>query len=371
MKQKSSLPEPASPFTDRLRAGRLVRFVLIAGASLAFLAAAYYSLLLAVLVSALITYLLRPLVDFFEKRRVPRGIAVAAIEILFLAGCTWGLVHLLPIVYAQILAVVKLAPKAFEIVVDSWLPMTEKFVADFGFISAENLHNYIQSISIWSRLEAQLQSGINGLWRTGASLVGGAINLVLIPILTLFFLKDYQAIRRTMVNLTPPDLREPVHTVLKGVDQTLRTVLKGQVIVATILGILYVIGLSLIGLPAALAIGVVAGICRLIPYLDVIVGGALSAIVLLSDFQGWTMVLMVIMVFAVVQGIDGALITPTILGDRIGLHPLIVVATVLAFGDWFGFWGVIMAVPVAAVIKVLLEFAKPFYLESRFFKPTL
>lgn len=371
MKKKSPLPEPASPFVDRLRAGRLLRFVVIAGACIGFLCAAYYSLLLAVLVSGLITYLLRPIVDFLEKRKVPRGAAVAAIELLFLGGCTWGLVHLLPIVYGQTLAVVKLAPKAFDIVVESWLPMTEKFVAEFGIISAENLHNYIKNISIWSRLESQLQNGINGLWRTGASLVGGAINLVLIPILTLFFLKDYQRIRQTLVSLTPPDLRNPVQTVLKGVDQTLRTVLKGQVIVATILGILYVIGLSLVGLPAALAIGVVAGVCRLIPYLDVIVGGALSAIVLLSDFQGWTMVLMVILVFAVVQGIDGALITPTVLGDRIGLHPLVVVATVLAFGDWFGFWGVIMAVPTAAVIKVLIEFAKPFYLESRFFKPTL
>lgn len=371
MKKKSPLPEPASPFIDRLRAGRLLRFVVIAGACVVFLSAAYYSLLLAVLVSGLITYLLRPIVDFLEKRKVPRGVAVATIELLFLAGCTWGLVHLLPIVYGQTLAVVKLAPKAFDIVVESWLPMTEKFVADFGLISAENLHKYIKNISIWGRLESQLQNGINGLWRTGASLVGGAINLALIPILTLFFLKDYQRIRRTFVSLTPPDLRDPVHTVLKGVDQTLRTVLKGQVIVATILGILYVIGLSLVGLPAALAIGVVAGVCRLIPYLDVIVGGALSAIVLLSDFQGWTMVLMVILVFAIVQGIDGALITPTVLGDRIGLHPLVVVATVLAFGDWFGFWGVIMAVPVAAVIKVLIEFAKPFYLESRFFKPTL
>lgn len=368
MRRKHSLPEPVTPFIDRFRARRLVRFALVALGVIFFLAAAYYSMLLAVLVSALITYLLGPIVDFLERRKVPRGLAVAMIELLFIGGISLALIRLSPLVYEQSLAVVRLAPKALEVVLDTWVPMTERFVAGFGFLSAEEVHKYIQSISILNRVEAQLQTGISGLWSTGISLAGGALNLVLIPVLTLFFLKDYRTLRGAASALVPPDLREPLQTVLHRVDQTLRTVLKGQVIVASILGVLYVIGLSLVGLPAAVAIGVVAGICRIIPYFDVIVGGTLSAIVLLSDFQGWTPVLMVVMVFTVVQAIDGALITPAVLGDRIGLHPIILVATVLAFGDWFGFWGVILAVPVAAVIKVLLGFARPFYLSSRFYK---
>ena len=369
MKRKNPLTEPITPFIDRLRAGRLVKFALLALGIILFFAAAYYSILLAVLVSALITYLLGPLVDALEKRRVPRAVAVASIELLTLGGIAFAIMRLIPLVYEQSLALIQLVPKALEVILDSWVPMTERFVAGFGFLSAEEVHKYIQSISVLNRLESQLQAGISGLWRTGVSLAGGAINLVLIPVLTLFFLKDYQVLRTGLSRLVPPDLREPLHTVLHKVDQTLRTVLKGQVIVAMILGILYVIGLSLVGIPSAIAIGVVAGICRLIPYLDVIVGGTLSAIVLLSDFQGWTPVLMVVVVFVTVQGIDGAFITPAVLGDRIGLHPVVVVATVLAFADWFGFWGVIMAVPVAAVIKVLIAFGKPFYLSSRFYQP--
>lgn len=368
MKKRETRLKTEAPFVDRQRAGRLVQFAAVLGAMALFAGSAYHTLLLALTVSVFLTYLLLPLVDFLERRKVPRGIAVATIVIGALGTMAWGLIRLLPLLYTQTLSLLQLAPKAISIVVDTWLPWTEKFVAGFGVASPEQIHQYLEQLNLISRLESQVQAGLAGLWRTASTLMGGAINLALIPVLTLFFLKDFAAIRKTAALLTPADLRAPMAMVVHRIDSTLRTVLKGQMIVAGVLGVMYVIGLSLVGLPSALAIGVVAGVCRLIPYLDVLVGGILSAIVLLSDFPGWSTVVMVIIVFTTVQGIDGALITPAVLGDRVGLHPLVVIASVLAAADWFGFWGVLLAVPVLSVIKVLLELVRPFYLNSSFYR---
>jgi predicted PurR-regulated permease PerM len=216
-----------------------------------------------------------------------------------------------------------------------------------------------------SRLSAQLQAGLTGLWHTGTSLVGGVANLVMIPVFTFFMMLDFPRFRGTLSRLTPADLRAPARAVLARVDQTLRSVLQGQITVAAILAVLYVVGFSLIGLQSAIAIGVVAGICRVIPYLDVLVGGSLSLIVILSQFEGFSQVLLVVLVIGVVQGIDGALITPRVIGNRVGLHPLVVIASVLAFGDWFGFWGVLLAIPIVATFNALLAAALPYYLASR------
>ena len=135
--------------------------------------------------------------------------------------------------------------------------------------------------------------------------------------------------------------------------------------VAGILAVLYILGFSIIGLQGAFAIGLIAGACRIINYLDVIVGGTLSLMVILSDFQGIGQLLAVAGVFLVVQSVDGMFITPRVIGDRVGLHPVLVIVSILSFGDLFGFWGVLLAIPVLAVAKVLWFSTKPFYLASR------
>ena len=149
------------------------------------------------------------------------------------------------------------------------------------------------------------------------------------------------------------------------VSDALRDAIKGQAIVAGILAVLYVAGLSMIGLQGAVAIGLLSGICRLIPYLDVIIGGSLSLIVVLSDFQGAGQLLAVAGVFLIVQSLDGMLITPRIIGEKVGLHPIIVIVSIIAFGESFGFWGVILAIPGIAVAKVVWYSAKPFYFASK------
>lgn len=348
---------------------RFINFNLAALTVAVLIGAIYFSLLVPILVSCFFTYLLLPLVDGLEKRRIPRLVAVLAIVLLFVGVAAIGVFKIVPVLYAQVVLLIQLIPTAVNTVTGSWLPHVEDFVAELGIMTTAEVHQLFSGVSVLSRLETQIQGGIAGLWKTGTSLAGGLLYLILIPTLTFFMLKDYKNIAQGLKSLVPLDLQAPTGRLVHRVNLTLRSVLKGQAIVAGILMVLYVIGLSIVGLTSSVAIGVVAGICRVIPYFDVIVGGILSTIVLLSDFGGWGHVLSVVLVFLIVQAIDGAFITPGVIGDRVGLHPIVVILTVIAFADWLGFWGILLAIPSAAIAKVLIEATIPYYRASRAYAP--
>jgi predicted PurR-regulated permease PerM len=373
-RKRNTAVEPVRELTPRsvdwTRVLRLLAFFGIAALVVISLVFVYESLMIPVSVAAFLTYLLLPLVEQLERRRVRRVYAVSGLLLLSLAAIGLGIVRLVPEVYRQAMSLVRLTPGAMSAVLDVWVPLAEKFVVDLGVMDATDVHAWFSTSSLLGRLNSQLEAGLRGLWNTGTSVLGGMLNIVLIPLLTFFMLNDYDHVERSLSRLVPRDLVAPVSIVMDKVNLTLRSVLKGQVTVAGILAVLYVIGLSAVGLQQAVAIGVVAGICRLIPYLDVVVGGALSVIVLLSDFQGWGQVLSVVLVFLIVQAIDGVLITPRVVGERVGLHPVVVIASVLAFADWLGFWGILIAVPVVAIFKALLVTARPFYLASGLYDPT-
>jgi predicted PurR-regulated permease PerM len=360
---------PAAPLNpDWARVRRFVVFAVAATVVLLLLAVLYHSMLAPLAVAAFMAYLLKPLVGSLEAKGVPRWAAVASIVVVCLASISVAAVWLIPLVYQQAVALIATVPGAVETVTRIWLPMLEKYVTELGLVAPEEVHRLLGGASLLDRFEAQLQAGLAGLWRTGTSLANSLVYGILTPIIAFFMLKDYPEIRALFRRAVPDDLKLPMDVVIARVNRTLRTVLKGQAIVAGILGVLYVVGLSITGLKAAIVIGVVAGICRFVPYLDVVVGGALAAVVLLADFQGWAQVLSVVLVFLVVQGIDGAFITPAVMGERIGLHPLVVIVSVLAFAAWLGFWGVILAIPIVAIVKELVAAAWPYYQASRAYR---
>lgn len=344
---------------------RFLRFNAVAALLLLLGGAIYFSLLIPILVAAFLTYLLLPLVEQLSRRKVPRTLAVVAIVFGFVGVAVAVVVRVVPILYQQVLLLIQLIPGAVNTVVSSWLPHMESYVTDLGLMKAEDVHRLFSGASVLSRLDSQIQGGVTQLWRTGTSLAGGVLYLVLIPTLTFFMLKDYAQLSRGLKGLIPQDLVEPTGRMVHRINLTLRSVLKGQAIVAGILMVLYVVGFSVVGLTSSVAIGVVAGICRIIPYFDVIVGGILSTIVLLSNFGGWGQVLSIVLVFLVVQAVDGAFVTPAVIGDRVGLHPVVVIMTVIAMADWLGFWGVLLAIPTAAIAKVLIESSIPYYKASK------
>ncbi len=327
-------------------------------------AAVYKSLLAPLLVSMFLCYLLLPLVKRLETYKIPRLVSIFTIMALLSGIIAIVSFKVAPLVYFQALALFKLIPESFAAVSNKWIPAVERLVVEWGLMKAGAAHSFFEGLKIMSRIEAHFERGLGGIVNTGISLAGGMINLGLIPFFLFFFLKDYQAITDGLWSLVPKDLIPPTRSVTHRINLTLRSVLKGQATVAGILMVLYVIGLSIVGIQSAVIIGLVAGLCRIIPYLDVLVGAVLSTIVILSDFGGFGQVFGVIIVFLVVQALDGAVITPQIVGDRVGLHPMAIIISVIAFGNWFGFWGVLLAVPIVAIAKSLFVAAKPYYMAS-------
>lgn len=344
---------------------RLLRFCGAAAALIVVVGVVYNALLVPILMSCFLTYLLEPLVELLVRSRLPRLAAVLLISAGLVAAFAVAAVELAPVLYHQALLLVQQVPGAVNTVLSTWLPLAERYVLDLGVAPRAEVHQILGAESIVANVAHQLETSLSSIWKTGTSVAGGLMNLVLIPILTFFMLKDYAEVARFFDSLVPQDLKGPVLRLVHRINLTLRAVLKGQTIVAGILMLLYVAGLSAVGLQSSIAIGVVAGICRLIPYADVVVGGVLSAIVLLSTGAGWGMVLSVVLVFLVVQAVDGLFITPSVVGERVGLHPMLIILSVLAFGDWLGFWGVLLAIPIAALGKVMLEAGVYYYRQSR------
>lgn len=349
---------------DWRRSKRFIYFTMAFVLVTFFIGFFYQSLLVSLAISLLFTYLLAPFVDWAE-RRLPghRPLLVAAMILgsLITIGFVGG--FLVPVLYRQVLEIVKLLPKALEFMALKSEPL-KAIIAESGLIDLASIDSLFAQFTLNGKLSEQLSNVVQKLWDSTPGLLGSVINFALVPMLLFFLLNDLPKLRVCLQSMVPMDLRDIVFFCRRRVDQTLKSVLKGQVMVATVVGLLYMIGFSIIDLPSGLAIGALAGVCRIVPYLDVLVGISLSVIVIITQNLGLGAVVAVAFVFLIVQSLDGMLITPQIVGDRAGLHPGVVIGSVIAFGDWFGFFGVLIAVPCVAIIVVMMQTMLPYYRSS-------
>jgi predicted PurR-regulated permease PerM len=203
-----------------------------------------------------------------------------------------------------------------------------------------------------------------GVGKSGGVLVAAVLSLFLIPILTFYMLRDWDTFMAHLSALIPGRQRETVLKLARETDDVLGAFLRGQVLVMLALATIYTLGLSLVGLKFAVAIGVVAGLVSFVPYLGFVFGIGLAGLtVALEPNPLWNLV-GVVATFTIAQAIEGSFLTPKLVGDRIGLHPVIVIFAVVAGGQLFGFFGILLALPAAAVLSVLLRFAYHRYLKE-------
>lgn len=181
-------------------------------------------------------------------------------------------------------------------------------------------------------------------------------------------MRDFNKIHKKIFDLVPVDIKPIFIEFIEEVDKKLRSVLRGQSIVILTLCILYPSALLIAGLPAAIAVGILTGLARLVPYMDIVVGSFLCFFVIVTNPESGSLILSVSLAFLAVQCLDGLFITPRIMGRFSGIHPSLVILSVLCFGDWFGFYGILLAVPLAAVGKVSFNMVLRTYKESVFFK---
>jgi predicted PurR-regulated permease PerM len=200
--------------------------------------------------------------------------------------------------------------------------------------------------------------------RSSLALVQWVGNMVLIPVLTFYLLRDWDILVARFRELLPRRHAEKVTQISLECDDMLAGFIRGQLLVMSALSLIYTVGLMIIGVELALLLGVIAGVVSFVPYLGLIVGVVLSGLAALLQFGDWMPVVYVVIVFSVAQMIEGMVLTPRFVGERIGLHPVAVIFAVLAGGQLFGFTGVLLALPVAAVVVVLLKHAHERYVSS-------
>jgi predicted PurR-regulated permease PerM len=181
-----------------------------------------------------------------------------------------------------------------------------------------------------------------------------ALNILLIPVLMAYFLVDFERMKEAVVGCLPVASKAHIVEKLREVETVLRDFVKGQLMVAFIMGVLYCIGLWIVGVDMPVLVGMSAGMLNLVPYLGTTLGIVVSIVLVLLKFQDLMHPILVLAVFGAVQAIEAYVITPMVVGEKLGLHPLIILFALVVFGHLLGFVGILLAVPVAAVLKVFI-----------------
>jgi len=315
------------------------------------------------LAAALLAYLGDPLADRLESRGLPRTAAVVVVFVLLLAMLALTLLLLVPAVGHQIEVLVSKLPLYLDWLqtnVGPWLQKT--FGVEASLLDSTTLKSALQEH--WSQFGGIAKSVVAWLSQSGMALVALLANLVLIPVVTFYLLRDWDSLIEKIHGLLPRKWEPTAVKLAKESDEVLGAFLRGQVLVMLVLAFIYSMGLWWVGLELALIIGLVAGLVSFVPYLGFIVGILLAGVAAMMQFHDSSILLLVAAVFGVGQALEGMLLTPLLVGDKIGLHPVAVIFAVMAGGTLFGFVGVLLALPVAAIVMVMLRHMQQVYRQS-------
>ena len=219
----------------------------------------------------------------------------------------------------------------------------------------------------WRDAGGYLAQALGQIGRSGMAFVSWITYVALIPVVTFYLLLDWNRLLDNIANLIPRQWADDSFRLARRCDEVLSSFLRGQLLVMLCLGVIYAVGLTLMGLNFGLLIGFVSGLVSIVPFLGFIVGLVIALVVALFQYATWWAVLGVILVFGIGQMAESVILQPKLLGDKIGLHPVAVIFAVLAGGDLFGLTGVLLALPVAAVILVLLKEVKVRYQHSELY----
>lgn len=317
-------------------------------------------------VAALLAYIGDPLADRLQAWGLRRTLAVVVVFVVLSTFALLLLTVLIPMLERQFLLLVAKLPSYVARLKDLLLPLLNALntdgtpMLDWDGLST-NLGDYLKGAG---NLAGKT---LGYLTKSGLLLAGWIANLILIPVVAFYLLRDWDRLVQAINELLPRRIEVTVNRLARECDEVLGAFLRGQMTVMLALGVIYSIGLWLVGLDLALLVGMIAGVVSFVPYLGFIIGIVLAGILSVIQFHDLSHLLGVVGVFALGQMVEGMLLTPLLVGERIGLHPVAVIFAVLAGGQLFGFIGVLLALPVAAVIAVWLRFIRHHYITSELY----
>ena len=349
-----------------MRVERQLRFWLIGFA--VFLVALYLlrGVLLPFVAGMAVAYLLDPICDRLEAWGLSRTLATTGLTILFLVLAAAAVVLLIPVLAGQVASLLERVPDLIEALRGQSARLLAIVEARVDPAMIERIEGAVAGSA--DRLVAWGTKFLGQVISGGVALANLISLLVITPVVAFYLLRDWDRIVARVDTWLPREHAETIRERVREVDRTLAGFLRGQGTVCLILGLFYAIALSIAGLDFGLVVGLVAGLLSFIPYVGAIVGLVLSVGLALLQFDDWLRVAIVAGIFFVGQAVEGNFLTPKLVGESVGLHPVWIIFGLLAGGALFGFVGVLLAIPAAAVIGVGVRFALGRYLQSPYYR---
>jgi len=345
---------------------RQIRFWLLA--LLGFLLVIYLlrSMLLPFVAGMAVAYFLDPVCDRLQRLGCSRVWATTIVSICFVLVLALAILLILPTLQNQVISFVQRVPGYLDRLVNRVLPEFQHLGARLGIANLADLRS--QASGQIGAIVGWVGGVIAGVVTSSVALANLLSLLFITPVVAFYLLRDWDRLRNQTNSLLPQRHAETIRQQLALVDRTLAGFVRGQATVCLVLAAYYGIGLTVIGVDFGLVVGIWIGLISFIPYLGSITGFVVSVGIALAQFDSWLPVGLVVGLFAFGQFLEGYVLTPRLVGDRVGLHPVWVIFALLAGGSLFGFVGLLLAVPAAAVIGVLIRFAVLRYRDSRYYR---
>jgi predicted PurR-regulated permease PerM len=362
-----SAPAPAplhpAPAPDSTPFQRQVVFWLAAVAIFIVLLWLLSEILLPFVAGLAIAYLLTPVTDRIERLGVNRLLAALLIITLVVLAFVYLILLVAPILGGQLWSFIDSVPgyvtKLQSLLTDPNRPWIQKLVGAAGLNADKTIGDLVTQGVGW------LTTFLKSLWSGGRALISLFSLVVVTPVVAFYLIYDWHRMIRTVDGWVPVYQRDTVRQLAREIDAAIAGFVRGQTAVCLILGSFYAVALTLSGLNFGLLIGLISGIITFVPYVGSMTGLVLSLGVAISQFwPDYGSILTVLAIFLVGQFLEGNLLSPKLVGESVGLHPVWVIFALLAFGYLFGFVGLLVAVPLAATIGVLVRFALQHYLQS-------
>lgn len=345
---------------------------LLIGTGILFALRSIENVLFPVFFAMLLAYLLDPAVDWFEARGFSRTTGIASFLAIGGAGIALVVLFVYPTVAHILNRIVDGIPKLVDLFETQALPFVRE---QLGVEVPDNLRAILQEYgdtlkNALPSLARTLTGAASDLLSRTGSIAGTVVDAVLVPVLTFYFLRDFDKMRLAAVDYLPTHNRTWLLDRVAKMDEVVGAWFRGQVEVAAVLAVLYALGLGLtfgisgIGFTSGVAIGLLAGLLNVIPYFGFFVGFVMATLLTLLDWTGWGPLIGVVATFAIVQALEGYVVTPRVVGEKVGLSPVVVIIALLLGGELLGPLGVVLALPLAGIFRVLLPDLVAWYRDS-------
>lgn len=311
------------------------------------------SIFLPFFIALIVSYLLHPIVSILHDKGIPRSIAVLIIYVIFFGSIAIILINAFPVLVKQLKEFAQQMPDIFE--------RFQKWQDGVRHDHSNPLPDTFQDgiDATLENIEEKIAKGFVNIieWVTGT--IGVIFTVVLVPFVTFYMLKDYKLLEKTIMTFVPKKSRKEMIRLARDIDEALGNYIRGQLLVCSIVGVLAYVGYLLIGLPYSLLLALIVAITNIIPYLGPFIGAAPAFIVGLSI--SWKMAVSVLAVNLLIQMLEGNIISPQIVGRKLNIHPLFIILALLVGGETAGIVGLILAVPIFAILKVIIQHIGLYY----------